>query len=185
MDLEEYKKVVAKVVAPNFEGGVEKLREILVKHWMWRNDVEGGKRADLSYADLFGADLSDTNLSCANLSWADLRYANLSWANLSHADLSDANLTWANLSGANLFLANLFDANLSHADLSHVSLSCANLSCANLSGAIGIKQAEQTKKLDESADSHEQTMPNLNDRILEIRKIGMQIVEIAKAMNVL
>jgi len=131
MDLEEYKnEVVAKITAPNFEGGVEGLRKILVKHWMWLYDVEGGERAHLTYANLIHA-----NLSCADLSDADLSYANLVGADLSYANLSDANLRYANLVDANLIHANLSCADLSDANLIHANLSCADLSDANLVGA--------------------------------------------------
>ena len=69
-----------------------KLMEILNKHKMWLDDVEGGEKA--------------------NLSGADLRYVNLRYVNLSDADLSGANLRGANLSGANQRYANLRGADL-------------------------------------------------------------------------
>ena len=59
--------------------------EILNKHKMWLDDVEGGEKADLSdadlrYVNLRYVNLSDADLSGANLRGADLRYANLSGA---------------------------------------------------------------------------------------------------------
>ena len=79
-----------------------KLMEILNKHKMWLDDVEGGEKADLRYANLRYA-----NLSVADLSDADLRYANLSGADLRGADLRGADLRGANLSGADLRGADL------------------------------------------------------------------------------
>ena len=118
----------------------KKIAEILALHAKWRDDEDGGKRANLSRADLYGADLSKANLSGANLSRAnlsraDLSRANLSWADLYGADLSRANLSGANLSRADLSGANLYGANLSWADLSGADLSGADLSRADLSGA--------------------------------------------------
>jgi len=131
------------------------LTEILEFHGKWLKSIDGGKRANLSWANLSranlsgaklfganlsGADLSGANLSRADLSWADLSGAdlsgaNLSWANLSRANLSGANLSRANLSGAKLFWANLYGANLSWANLYGANLFWANLSGANLYGA--------------------------------------------------
>jgi hypothetical protein len=61
--------------------------EILEKHQLWLDNVEGGVKADLSYADLSCADLIGTDLSYANLRGANLRNANLSYANLRNANL--------------------------------------------------------------------------------------------------
>ena len=47
-----------------------KLMEILNKHKMWLDDVEGGEKANLS-----DANLSDADLSGADLRGVDLRYA--------------------------------------------------------------------------------------------------------------
>ena len=49
-----------------------KLMEILNKHKMWLDDVEGGEKADLSDADLSDAGLRGANLSGASLRGADL-----------------------------------------------------------------------------------------------------------------
>ena len=95
-----------------------KLMEILDKHKMWLDDVEGGEKADLSGADLRYINLSDADLSGANLRGADLRYVNLSDADLSGADLRYINLSDADLSGANLRGADPRYANLSGANLS-------------------------------------------------------------------
>ena len=58
----------------------EELQEIINLHLAWLQDLDNGKRADLSGADLRYADLSGANL----------RYANLIGANLSGANLSGA-----------------------------------------------------------------------------------------------
>jgi hypothetical protein len=110
----------------------KQLSEILEAHlkWLYNNNEEGDKCADLSRANLYGA-----NLSRANLSRANLYGANLSSADLSRADLSSADLYGANLSRANLSRADLYGANLSRADLYGANLSSANLSRANLSSA--------------------------------------------------
>jgi hypothetical protein len=128
----------------------EELAEVLRLHALWKNDAEGGsradlRRADLSGANLIGADLRDANLigadlRGADLSGAELRDANLIGADLSGAELRDANLIGADLrradlSGANLSGAELRDANLIGADLRRADLSGANLSGANLSWA--------------------------------------------------
>ena len=73
----------------------EDLKEILNKHLKWRNDEEGGERANLSGADLNGADLNGAYLSGAYLNGANLSYADLSYADLSGADLSGAALSGA------------------------------------------------------------------------------------------
>ena len=78
---------------------ITKLNEILKKHEMWLDGIEGGERADLRSADLRYANLSDANLSGANLRYANLSGANLRDANLRGADLRDANLRDADLSG--------------------------------------------------------------------------------------
>ena len=62
----------------------KKLNKILEKHKNYLMGVDGGERADLSYAGLSGA-----NLSYANLSRADLHGANLSCANISKALLDE------------------------------------------------------------------------------------------------
>ena len=80
----------------------EELAKILDDHAKWLNDIDGGIRANLSYADLRYADLSSADLSYADLRYADLRYADLRYADLSSANLSSANLSSANLSSANL-----------------------------------------------------------------------------------
>ena len=89
---------------------ITKLNEILKKHEMWLDDIEGGERANLRGANLRDADLSGANLSGANLRGADLRYANLRYANLSGA----------NLRGADMRYADLRDASLRDADLSGI-----------------------------------------------------------------
>ena len=86
------------------------LTEILEFHGKWLKSIDGGKRANLSWANLSRANLSGANLSRANLSGAKLFWANLYGANLSWANLYGANLFWANLSGANLYGANLSGA---------------------------------------------------------------------------
>lgn len=96
----------------------KKLMEILNKHKMWIDDVEGGEKADLRCADLRGADLRGADLSDADLSGADLRYADLSGA-----DLSDADLRYADLRGADLRSANLSDAKYNETTL-FLALQC-------------------------------------------------------------
>mgnify|MGYP000016391168 CR=1 FL=1 len=73
----------------------EELKEILELHRKWLFNIDGGKRADLSYADLRSADLSYADLRSADLSSANLSSADLSYANLRSADLSSANLSSA------------------------------------------------------------------------------------------
>ena len=76
------------------------LAEILRKHLLWLQSMEGGERANLSDADLRGADLSRADLNDADLSGADLRGADLRGADLNDADLSGAYLSRADLRGA-------------------------------------------------------------------------------------
>ena len=113
----------------------DELNIILEKHKSYIMGIDGGERADLSYADLHGANLWDANLS----------YANLYGANLYGADLRGADLWGTNLIGANLNHANLRGANLSHADLRGTNLSYADLSGANLSGTY-LDEKEQCRK---------------------------------------
>ena len=78
----------------------KKLNKILEKHKSYLMGVDGGERADLSYANLHGADLYGANLRGADLHGADLHGANLYGADLSYADLSYADLSCANISKA-------------------------------------------------------------------------------------
>jgi len=158
MNLKEYKKIVSKITAPNFEGGVRKLRKILVKHWMWVYDIKGGE-----YANLSDANLSDANLVGANLRYANLIGADLSWVNLSGADLSYADLSGADPVGADLSYANLRYANLIGADLSD-----ANLIDADLIGAVGIKKNE--KSVEEPAELVKQTQSEIYERMWDTLK---------------
>lgn len=113
----------------------KELKEILKLHRDWLNNIEDGKRADLSDA---------------NLSDADLSYANLSGADLCGADLNNTDLSYANLSGANLGGADLNNTDLRGANLSYADLRGANLCGANLCGAAveGIKRNEKTAFFD-------------------------------------
>jgi hypothetical protein len=88
----------------------EELHQVIAKHKDWLDEVEGGERADLSYADLSYANLSSANLRCANLRCANLRSADLRYADLSSADLSCADLRSADLSCADLRSADLRSA---------------------------------------------------------------------------
>ena len=72
-----------------------KLMEILNKHKMWLDDVEGGEKANLTTA----------NLTTANLRYADLRGADLRGANLRGANLRGADLTTAKYNETTSFLA--------------------------------------------------------------------------------
>ena len=56
----------------------DELDIILEKHKSYLVGVDGGERADLSYANLHGADLSHANLNHADLRGANLNHANLS-----------------------------------------------------------------------------------------------------------
>ena len=114
----------------------EELQEVLKKHSLWLNGMEGGVRANLSGADLSRARLSGVNLSGVNLSRANLSEVVLSGASLFGAILSEANLSRADLSGAILSEANLSRADLSGANLSEANLSKADLSGANLFRAV-------------------------------------------------
>lgn len=116
---------------------IKQLNEILELHEKWLKALDGGVRADLSYADLRGIDLSGINLSYAdlmgaNLKGANLRYIDLSCAKLIGANLSDTDLKGANLNDTDLSYANLMCANLSETDLTEADLSDADLTEANL-----------------------------------------------------
>ena len=83
------------------------LSETLWLHWLWLEDDERGKRANLSgvnlrWTDLHAIDLRGANLRGANLRWATLCRADLRGADLREADLTRANLRWADLRGTNL-----------------------------------------------------------------------------------
>ena len=71
---------------------IVKLKDILVKHWKWLNNENGGERANLCGANLCDADLRDANLRDADLCGANLCGANLRDANLRDADLRGADL---------------------------------------------------------------------------------------------
>ena len=116
-----------------------KLMEILNKHKMWLDDVEGGEKADLTIADLRGANLSDANLRAADLRGADLSDANLRDADLRGADLRYANLSDADLRGANLRGADLRYANLSDAKYNETTSFLA-LQCPEKGSFIAYKK---------------------------------------------
>ena len=75
-------------------GGLS-LKVVLENNKKWRNNEEGGKRADLAGANLAGA-----NLAGADLAGAYLARADLAGANLAGADLAGAYLAGAYLAGA-------------------------------------------------------------------------------------
>ena len=77
----------------------DELDIILEKNKSYIMGIDGGERADLSYANLSGANLYGANLYGADLYGANLRGANLCGADLRGADLRGANLCGANLSG--------------------------------------------------------------------------------------
>ena len=84
----------------------DEIKKKIELHQKWRNNEDGGERANLGGADLSGANLSGADLRCADLSGADLSGANLRYANLGGADLSGANLSGADLRCADLSGAN-------------------------------------------------------------------------------
>ena len=100
----------------------DELTVILDNHAKWLNNIDGGIKANLSFADLSSANLSYTDLGFADLSSADLSSANLRYADLGSADLSNANLRYANLGSADLS-----SANLSYTDLGSAILNSAKL----------------------------------------------------------
>ena len=110
----------------------KQLSNMLEKHKLWLQGVEGGVRADLTDATLTRADLRGATLIGANLT-----RANLTRADLTEANLTNANLTRANLTRANLTRADLRGANLTNADLDYASWP---LWC----GSLGVKVDEQT-----------------------------------------
>ena len=138
----------------------KELNDVLVKHQMWLDRVDGGERINLKHANLEcanlkgvnleGASLIYSNLSCvnlrcanlegANLEGAQLEYANLGGAQLEYANLKDTNLKGANLEGANLKGANLKGANLKDVDLDH---SCIPLQCGSLHANFDDRQLKQ------------------------------------------
>ena len=81
---------------------IETLAEVLRKHKLWLDGIDGGERAYLQCANLQGADLRGANLRGADLQDADLRWADLQGADLQEADLRGAYLQGANLQGAYL-----------------------------------------------------------------------------------
>ena len=83
------------------------LEEVLRKHALWLEGLDGGERANLTRAIL----------TRANLRRADMEGANLTRANLTHASLTNANLKGANLADASLRDADLTNANLTRANL--------------------------------------------------------------------
>jgi len=136
-ELKQYAKKVSKMSAPYFEGGNQKLRVILIKHWGFLNDKKWGKRASFFNADLCFSTLNHVNLAMAdlprvNLSFAKMLHAKLPKADLRHADLFKADLKHIHLGGTCLKHANLNDANLIGANLSYANLSYAHLSYAHL-----------------------------------------------------
>lgn len=116
---------------------VDEFNEILRKHKLWINGMEGGERANLSGTDLSGENLSEANLIGAYLTGANLRGAYLSGADLRGANLSEADLSEVDLSEADLRRADLRRADLRRSEC----IPYIPLACPEEGSFIGFKKA--------------------------------------------